>query len=285
MSDPEDRTTAPPPDEDPLLAETADALEAGDVELACDLARKGARRARRAGDDERLADFLWLEGSALVEAGEAEEALGCLEEALRRSPDHLDAMLERAWALYELCRFDDAAAQAAEVEAREPDDAGAHHLLGLIAERRGDAREAARRLSRARRLDPENFPRPATVAPAEFERLVEAALAGLPEPVRRYLANVPVMVEALPALADLTANHPPLSPTILGLFRGAPYGQKASSDPWSHFPSSIVLYQRNLERLARHREELAEQIGITLLHEVGHFLGLDEEELAERGLD
>jgi predicted Zn-dependent protease with MMP-like domain len=46
-----------------------------------------------------------------------------------------------------------------------------------------------------------------------------------------------------------------------------------------------VLYQRNLERFARDREELVEQIRITLLHEVGHFLGLDEEQLRERGLE
>jgi predicted Zn-dependent protease with MMP-like domain len=56
-------------------------------------------------------------------------------------------------------------------------------------------------------------------------------------------------------------------------------------DPWSHFPSSIVLYQRNLERAARDRRELVEEIRATLLHEVGHFLGLDEEELWQRGLD
>jgi predicted Zn-dependent protease with MMP-like domain len=45
-----------------------------------------------------------------------------------------------------------------------------------------------------------------------------------------------------------------------------------------------VLYQKNLERIAARREELIEQIGTTLVHEVGHFLGLDEEELWERGL-
>jgi predicted Zn-dependent protease with MMP-like domain len=46
-----------------------------------------------------------------------------------------------------------------------------------------------------------------------------------------------------------------------------------------------VLYQRNLERFARSRPELIEQIGVTLIHEVGHFLGLDEEELYARGLE
>ena len=271
--------------DDPLFGEAARALDEGDLEAAVALARKGAKQARRDGDDDRQADFLWLEGSALTEAGEPGEALDRLDEALRRAPDHLDAMLERAWALFELCRFEDAARQLDEVEAREPDDAWGHHLRGLLAERRGEAQEAARRFGQARRLDPEGFPRPVSVAAAEFERLVEAALEALPEPVRRYLANVPVMVEPIPATEDLTASHPPLSPTILGIFRGAPYGQKASADPWSHLPSSIVLYQRNLERFAQDRDELVEQIGVTLLHEVGHFLGLDEEELAARGLD
>jgi predicted Zn-dependent protease with MMP-like domain len=56
-------------------------------------------------------------------------------------------------------------------------------------------------------------------------------------------------------------------------------------DPWSHFPSSIVLFQRNLERAARTRDELLEQIRITLVHEVGHYLGLSEDELYERGLE
>ena len=114
---------------------------------------------------------------------------------------------------------------------------------------------------------------------------MEDALADLPECVRSYLANVAIAVEELPSDEDLLASAPPLSPAILGLFRGAPYGQKASMDPWSHFPSSIVLYQRNLERFARSRPELIEQIGVTLIHEVGHFLGLDEDELYARGLE
>jgi len=273
------------PADDPLFAEASQSLEEGDLEAAVALARQGARQARRDGDPGRQADFLWLEGAALTEGGEPAEALDRLDAALRLAPDHLDVMLERAWALFELCRFEDAARQLDEVDARAPDEAWAHHLRGLLAERRGDEQEAARRFGRARRLDPEGFPRPVSVPPAEFERLAEAALEALPEPVRRYLANVPVMVEPFPALDDLTAAHPPLSPTILGIFRGAPYGQKASADPWSHLPSSIVLYQRNLERFARDRDELVEQIGVTLLHEVGHFLGLDEEELAARGLD
>jgi predicted Zn-dependent protease with MMP-like domain len=177
------------------------------------------------------------------------------------------------------------AGAAAAVLGGAPDEARAHHLLGLLAERRGEARQADRHLVRARRLDPEGFPRPVALPRRDFDAAVERAFEALPEPVRRYLANVPITVEDLPDDHDLLDADPPLPPTILGLFRGAPYGQKLSADPWSHLPSSIVLYQRNLERAASSRAGLEKEIATTLVHEVGHFLGLDEDELWARGLD
>jgi predicted Zn-dependent protease with MMP-like domain len=272
---------APP---DPRFAEAAAALEDGDLEAAVALARKGAKAARKAGQLDLAADLLWLEGSALTELADPGAALARLDEALALAPDHLDAMLERAFALFELLRLEPCRRQLEEVLARAPDEPWAHHQLGLLAERRGEAAEAERRFARARKLDPQAFPRPITVSRAEFERLAEAALEEIPERVRRYLSNVPITVEDLPSDDDL-GGHPPLSPTILGLFRGAPYGQKSSADPWSHLPSSIVLFQRNLERAVASPQELEEQIAVTLTHEVGHFLGLDEDELAARGLD
>jgi predicted Zn-dependent protease with MMP-like domain len=278
----------PRPDEpevDPRFAAVSEALDEGDFERAATLARQGARAARKAGLPDLEADLLWLEGSALTELADPATALHRLDAALVLAPDHLDAILERAFALFELGRADDARRQLEEALARAPDEPWAHHQLGLLAERRGDHAEAERRFARARKLDPQGFPRPVTVPRAEFERLAEAALEEIPERVRRYLSNVPITVEDLPSDDDLAGSDPPLSPTILGLFRGAPYGQKSSSDPWSHLPSAIVLYQRNLERAVTSREELEEQIAVTLVHEVGHFLGLDEEELAARGLD
>ncbi|HYG69614.1 MAG TPA: metallopeptidase family protein, partial [Anaeromyxobacteraceae bacterium] len=217
--------------------------------------------------------------------GDAVAALARLEVAAQRLPDSVDVLLERGFALYELCRFDEASETLREAERLDPDEPWTQHHLGLLAERRGDEAEARRRFARARALAPDDFPKPIALGHDAFDAAVEAALAHLPESVRRYLANVAITVEDLPSDEDLLASDPPLSPSILGLFRGAPYGQKASMDPWSHFPSSIVLYQQNLERFARSRKELVEQIGITLIHEVGHFLGLDEEELWERGLE
>lgn len=255
------------------------------LEQGIGLARRGWHRARKARAAETAAEFALLEGMALNQLGDARAALARIEAALEGIPGDLDALLERCFALFELCRFEDAASQLEEVLRRAPEEAWAHHTLGLIAERRGDAREAEKRFARARRLAPEDFPRPVELAAETFDAVVEEALTSLPEPIRRYLANVAIAVEDIPADEDLLASDPPLSPGILGVFRGAPLQHKGSMDPWSHFPSSIVLYQKNLQRFAQDRGELREQIGITLIHEVGHFLGLDEEQLWQRGLE
>ena len=255
------------------------------LERGLELAGRGEKRARRARETEAAGELALLQAIAQNQLGRSAEALARAEAALGGLPVDIDALLERAFALYELCRFDEAGEQLREIVRLSPDEAWAHHLLGLLAERRGDAREAEKRFARARKLAPQDFPRPVSLSPAAFDQALEEAVESLPEPIRGYLANVAIAVEDLPADDDLLASDPPLSPSILGIFRGSSLGHKESMDPWSHFPSSIVLYQGNLQRFARGRKELVEQIGITLIHEVGHFLGLDEEQLWERGLE
>ncbi len=250
-----------------------------------DLALRGQRLARKIDDVELAGDFALLAGIALGQLGRPDEALIRLDEALLALPGSGDVMRERGMALFELLRVDEARRQLQAAEKHAPRDAWIQHGLGLVAERSGDPAEAERRFARARKLDPESFPSAIALSEAEFDRVLEDALEALPEQIRRYLGNVAVTVEDIPADDDLLAATPPLSPQSLGMFRGSSYGQKGSSDPWSHFPSSIVLYQRNLERAVRTREELIEEIGVTLVHEVGHFLGLDEDQLWERGLD
>ena len=271
-----------------ILDQANEAFEAEDYERAVDLARKAGKRARKDGEPALQADCAALEAAALNQLGESAAALARAEEALRLDASCAGAHFERGFALYELTRFAEAR-EAIDAGLREvepsSDDAWGHYLLGLVAERLGETGVAKRAFARARRLAPDEYPEPVRLAQGAFDAAVEDALAKLPPAVRDYLANVPITVEDLPSEEELRASDPPLSPSIVGLFRGAPYGAKGAGDPWSHFPSSIVLYQRNLERFARDREELVEEIDITLLHEVGHFLGLDEEELAARGLD
>jgi predicted Zn-dependent protease with MMP-like domain len=267
------------------IAQIEERFEQGHLEGALELAQRGIAAARQRGDESAALELTLLEGIALSQLGLSAEAVERLGAVVAHDPGDVDARLERGLALYELCRFGEAREDLLEVLRLEPDEAWAHQTLGLIAERQGDAAEASRRFAQARKLDPDQFPEPVEATPADFDRAVEDALAALPDPVRRYLSNVAIAVESLPSDDDLLGSDPPLSPSILGVFRGAPLGEKASMDPWSHFPSSIVLYQRNLERFATDRDELTEQIEVTLLHEVGHFLGLDEDDLYERGLD
>ena len=250
-----------------------------------DLSLRGQRLARKQDDLELSGDFSLLAGIALAQLGRADEALLRLDEALLALPRSADVMRERGIVLFELLRLEEAQRQLRAAERLAPRDAWVQNAIGLAAERSGDLEEAERRFARARKLDPEAFPPPVTLASAEFDGVLEDALAALPEQIRRYLGNVAITVEEIPADHDLLAASPPLSPQSLGMFRGSALGQQGSMDPWSHFPSSIVLYQRNLERAARSREELVQEIGVTLVHEVGHFLGLDEEQLWERGLD
>lgn len=232
---------------------------------------------------ERLADEAWEK----LDGGDAAGALAVAQTGRREGASadvDADLALVEGLALLELCRLAEARS-VLEPLARDYDDAAAEHALGLLAERRGEQREAARHFARARKLAPADYPPPVVLSPAAFDAAVEAALAELPEPVRRWLENVAIAVEDLPQDDDLLGEDPPHPPTILGIFRGSPLGDKASMDPWSHFPSSVVLYQKNLERYARTQAQLVEEIRVTLLHEVGHFLGLDEEDLAELGLE
>ncbi|HWV37481.1 MAG TPA: metallopeptidase family protein [Vulgatibacter sp.] len=254
------------------------------LEDALALCRKGIRIARKEGDEVPVGELSFLEAKALVALGDPRSALRRLDEAREILGPDPEVALERGMVLFELCRFDEAAQELETVLRNHPDEAWAHHYLGLILERRGDEEAAEARFARARALSPEEFPEPVRLGEEEFDRAVEAALEELPAKVRDYLTNVAIAVEPFPPQAEIEGPDP-LSPTILGVFRGGPAAERSVFDPWTQFPASIVLYQRNLERFARSREELIDEIGITLLHEVGHFLGFDEDDLRERDLD
>ncbi|MBJ6766138.1 metallopeptidase family protein [Myxococcaceae bacterium JPH2] len=280
------------PDDLEILLSAADCMvcRVGDdreaLEEGLTLCARGRKLAQKADDVELLYEFLLLEGMGLNQLGECERALASLDAALGHMPRSVDAQLERGIALFESCRFPHAQEAFERVLKEMPDEPWAQHYLGLMAERRGDAKEAKKRFQRAQTLAPEEFPPPVALEEEAFDRAVEDAVKALPAQVKQYLDHVTLAVEDLPSDEDLLAQHPPLSPSILGVFRGTPVGERntvmGGFDP---YPASIVLYQKNLERFARTRAELLEQIGITVMHEVGHLMGLDEDDLWERGLD
>jgi len=258
-----------------------DALEAGR-----DLALRAAARAlRRKSNDRALAARLHLlAGMAENDLGRNRDALAHLDLALRERPGDVDALYERGVALFELCQFGEARRAFERVLRRSPEDAWSLHHLGLIAERVGDENRARTLLARAARLAPREIHPTVEMNRAAFEAEVKAAAKSLPEVDQRALDGVPVEVAEIPALSDLTAVDPPLSPSILGLFRGPPLGEPC---PPEEGPTcrSVALYRRNLLRFARDEAELKEQVRVTLLHEVGHLRGESDDKLRARGLE
>ena len=74
-----------------------------------------------------------------------------------------------------------------------------------------------------------------------------------------------------------------VSPTVLGLFIGVPRTEAALTDQ-ARDVNRVILFKKNLEKVCRTRAELVEQIQTTLQHEIGHYLGLDDDDLERIGL-
>jgi predicted Zn-dependent protease with MMP-like domain len=227
-------------------------------------------------------DVRIVEAALALEEGDAEAALGVLDGA-ERSADPAFFFHLRASARYELARFAEALADAGRSLAVRPDSADTHGLASRIHEHLGDAESARRHAESANELDPGAHPMPLEVGDEEFDAIVRRSLAELPAPVRAKLEELPVVVEPLPTLATLTASDPPLTPDLLGLFVG-PHLMERSYSAVPNAPGSIHLYRRNLLRMCADRAELEREVRITVLHEVGHLLGLDEDDLEQWGL-
>ena len=230
-------------------------------------------------DDEDLRLHLHLLAAwGRADLGDFRGALPHARAAVALRPDDRDAQVELGRALFELTRFQEAAAVLQAWTAHSGDDAEAFHLLGLALERIPGAEALAdAALAKATSLDPESFPPPVALEAA----WVDEAIASLPQDEKRLLerTRVPVRVEALPNLDDLRAEDPPLSPTAVGMFRGPPLGIDVPE------PREILLFSRNLARSSRDAAGVREQLRITLLHELGHLVGENEADLRARGLE
>ena len=107
----------------------------------------------------------------------------------------------------------------------------------------------------------------------EFGHLVEQAVAQLPRMFREKLANVSIEVAESQPRGE--ADGEPL----MGIFEGVPMTEKSVFQ--ASGPDRVVLYQRNIESVCHTRKELVREIRMTLMHELGHFFGLSEEELKD----
>ena len=115
-----------------------------------------------------------------------------------------------------------------------------------------------------------------------FDALLEVALAALPAAFARWVAEVSIVVEDEPSPRLLREMGLGDNEELLGLFSGFAITRR-SVDDTGRLPSQIMIFRRPLMDMCRNREELAREIRRTLLHELGHYAGFDEDELDEMG--
>ncbi len=115
---------------------------------------------------------------------------------------------------------------------------------------------------------------------ARFERLVAEAIRTIPDRFRDELRNIAVIVEDEPSddLLDEMEIDPP--DTLFGLYQGTPLTER-TWDYGNTLPDRITLFQGPIEDSSETEDDVIVAIGETLIHEVGHYFGLSEEEIEE----
>jgi predicted Zn-dependent protease with MMP-like domain len=214
------------------------------------------RRAAKAGGE--LGLYCAFEGQVLFELGAYVEAKRVLERGIAIDPDaghtlyHLGLVLERL--------------------EEDADDSGSV-CVGI--------ETSAQAFSRANSLEPQQFPLPVTLEDSAFSRALDSSVANLPRSIRDRIEGVSLLVEDFPTLEMIREER--ISPQTLGLFIGVPRTEALVTDQPLDL-DRIMLFKKNLEKICQDEEDLIDQIQITLRHEVGHYLGLDEDDLERLGL-
>ena len=115
------------------------------------------------------------------------------------------------------------------------------------------------------------------ISARDFETYVEEALAGVPASFRKYLENIVVVVEDEPTDEDYDETDTPDEEELFGIFRGVPYFERGAVT--SHLPAQIAIFRGPILRCCGTRGEAVHEIRDTVVHEIGHMLGLRDEEM------
>ena len=260
-----------------LLAESPDRL---------DEARRHAKRAvDLAEEEDEYLSALALKAGLEAEAGDEDQARRTLAEL--PPPDVAlgdpEAALEIADLHLALGDADVARARLRTLTAAEPGSADAWHALGCAASDLGDDDEMRAAWKRTWMLDSApgaSQGEQRRLTDAEVGEIAEQALDELPDRVRELLRDVPIVIAEQPAEADVDAG---IDPRSLGLFNGTAFPDVSHLGGQPGL-TQILIFRRNLERVAGSAEELREEIRMTLVHETGHFFGLTDDELEDMGL-
>ncbi len=123
---------------------------------------------------------------------------------------------------------------------------------------------------------------PHHVSKDEFARLVQESLANLPKEFADFLEEVPIEIRDRPTKKQLRSVGLKDDELLLGLYVGTSLPDR-SVDAGIRLPDAIFLFQEDIELVSGSEEQLKEEVRITVLHEIGHHFGLDEDDLDRLG--
>lgn len=257
--------------------------ELGEFELAlqaCDELLTGRPEFPRP-DRSVQSEVYYLKSKALFYLDDLEGAIFLVRRAIKSGGDQPIYCSFEGQILFEVGRFEECRRVLEHALALDPDSAHVVYHLALVKERLGDSKEAAPLFERATALDPHQYLAPLEVSEEFFRDASSDAVDNLPRSIRDYIENLPLLIEDFPSLDMIKCER--VSPQLLGIFIGVPRtNAEGSSQPEDL--DRVILFKKNLEKVCQDREELVEQIQITIRHEIGHYLGLDEDDLDRLGL-
>lgn len=123
---------------------------------------------------------------------------------------------------------------------------------------------------------------PIRLSSAEFDRVVAQAVDRIPEELRGHLVNLVISVQPRPSGELLAEMGFAPDEELFGIFIGIPLTERSVTDP-PLYPDTIQIFQEPLETYCLDLEELIEEIEITVVHEIAHFLGFDDDQLEALG--
>ncbi len=118
-----------------------------------------------------------------------------------------------------------------------------------------------------------------SVTEPEFQELVQQALDGLPDEYAKLISNVAVVVEDEPSpdlLADLEMEE---DEDLLGLYQGLSIDHESFFQTGGQLPAKISIYRGPILRICRTKKEVVQEVRDTVVHEIGHHFGLDDDEM------
>ena len=118
-----------------------------------------------------------------------------------------------------------------------------------------------------------------SVTEPEFQELVQRALDSLPDEYAKLISNVAVVVEDEPSpdlLADLEMEE---DEDLLGLYQGLSIDHDSFFQTGGHLPAKISIYRGPILRICRTKKEVVQEVRDTVVHEIGHHFGLDDDEM------